>query len=682
MECVRETRKWRFGRHFRFVEPLGRGGMGAVFKAEDPRGNVVAVKVVRGDVGGGGLSGRFGHERALATFIGTVARRRSEPAEFVQVHDSPVPMEVAPNLVMEYVAWPTLRGLLRERRRERDAALPLETALRVGTALLHALGQLHNFNVVHCDVKPDNLFVDPDNLFADPPPDDSGVHLRLADFGVWTVSARSGQGTIPGVLAGSIVGTPPYMPPEQFGVIQIDSRADLHSAASVIWELAAGRPPFDLIPEQHGEIRGDRNWCERRRHALRQVPARPPAMPEDLYGVLSKALAYDPADRFADAAEMSDAISAVLAGVRKAALLRERMKRLDGRVARLRRLRDAAEDGLRSAAVLVPERMSAHEKEVDSAEDELVRCLKPLPAPGRGRAGSAGGPLDRFLGSPGSPAQPAPVGPAATAMAPGNPQPPGGRPRRAAIAAVVAGAIGAASAVGVGLLASRHSSGDADRRGAAAVEKDFRAAPAGVSAAAASQPAKPGSALRGSSVPGPQDGAGLENRSEKSRPDSPRAESDRQRRASGNGGKTAAPEVPAGDAAPRSRQAAREALFEPCSEGRFAAAGQQVVDCRDRLVWQKTPPSQGLAWVQAGAYCAGLSGGWRLPTVEELGGLLDKCGGSPTIDHEAFPDAPAAPFWTSSVDAGHPGRAWLVSFSIGTFTRNEKSGQYRVRCVR
>jgi serine/threonine-protein kinase len=143
--------------------------------------------------------------------------------------------------------------------------------------LLLALCRLHADRVVHCDVKPANLLAARDGS------------LILADFGI---ARRAGQ------RAGPVHGTPHYMAPEQLRGRALDGRCDVFAAGVILFELATGQRPFDGTPfEVVSQIlRG---------------PAMPAGLAPTLEQVLRRALAADPGQRFADAAEFLAACDAL-----------------------------------------------------------------------------------------------------------------------------------------------------------------------------------------------------------------------------------------------------------------------------------------------------------------------------------------------------------------------------------
>ncbi|MFC4532013.1 protein kinase domain-containing protein [Sphaerisporangium dianthi] len=196
---------------------LGEGGQGSVFLAAAPSGERVAVKVLRQGLAGpeaGGVSapGRFLRETEIL--------RRVAPFCTAQVVESGT-LDGRPYIVSEYIEGPTLQQVV-------DAEGPLrDTRLRrlaVGT--MTALAAIHRAGVVHRDFKPSNVL-----LGRDGP--------RVIDFGIARAldAAATGSG---------VVGTPPYMAPEQLETATVEPPADLFAWGSTMVFAATGRPPFGM----------------------------------------------------------------------------------------------------------------------------------------------------------------------------------------------------------------------------------------------------------------------------------------------------------------------------------------------------------------------------------------------------------------------------------------------------
>lgn len=120
----------------------------------------------------------------------------------------------------------------------------------------------------------------------------------------------------------------------------------------------------------------------------------------------------------------------------------------------------------------------------------------------------------------------------------------------------------------------------------------------------------------------------------------------------------------------------------------YQLTADTVRDTKSGLTWQRTVSASSYSVTTGAAYCAGLSlggwsTGWRLPSVEELQGIVDRRVASPgpTIDAVAFPSTPNTFFWTRTQEANAPIRTWYVFFRDGGSSTDVGGTQYRVRCV-
>jgi len=123
----------------------------------------------------------------------------------------------------------------------------------------------------------------------------------------------------------------------------------------------------------------------------------------------------------------------------------------------------------------------------------------------------------------------------------------------------------------------------------------------------------------------------------------------------------------------------------PCPATRFGMEGSGDANVRDRdtgLTWQRSVDPTMRSWDEAIAYCVGLGGGWRLPSLTELQTIIDDGRIYPAIDVVTFPDTPKVVFWTSTPRADDPGTAWYVDFFYGATDADIISRAYAVRCVR
>ena len=200
-------------------EPLGRGGMGAVWRARDETlKRTIALKEVQIPAALAGEEGQDVHERVLRE--ARAAARLTHPAA-TTVYD--VFQEDGRTFIaMELVEAPTLGELVAE-----HGPLEPDEVARIGLALLDALDAAHDVGMVHRDVKPDNVMVI-----------DNG-QVKLTDFGIASV-----KGDPRLTMSGVILGSPSYMAPEQANGRGADKEADLWSLGATLFFAAEGRPPF------------------------------------------------------------------------------------------------------------------------------------------------------------------------------------------------------------------------------------------------------------------------------------------------------------------------------------------------------------------------------------------------------------------------------------------------------
>jgi DNA-binding response OmpR family regulator len=207
----------RFADRYEIVEAVGHGAMGTVYRARDLElEEPVAIKTLRSEF----VSNPESVER-FKTEI-RLARRISHP-NVVRTHDFGESSGVY-YLTMEYVEGLTLHELIESRGK-----LSVAAVLAIGTQLANSLAIAHEQGVVHRDVKPGNLLLDADGV------------LKVMDFGV----ARLAEGSTTLTQAGSIIGTPAYMSPEQLLGEAPDARTDLYSVGVVLYECLAGQLPLD-----------------------------------------------------------------------------------------------------------------------------------------------------------------------------------------------------------------------------------------------------------------------------------------------------------------------------------------------------------------------------------------------------------------------------------------------------
>ncbi len=257
---------------YRIEELLGRGGMGVVYRAYDLRlKRNVALKLI--------APGLSGDERFRERFLSETELAASlEHPNVVPVHDAG---EVGGQLylAMRYVDGADLRTLVRK-----EGVLEPPRALAILAQVAGALDGAHARGLVHRDVKPSNVLLD------------AQEHAYLADFGL---TRRLAEPSIPGEDALSL-GTPAYVAPEQIRGDEVDGRTDLYSLACVLYECLTGQEPFSRESDLA------MLWGH-----LEEPPPKPsevrPELPEALDGIVEKALAKNPDERYQSGAELVEA---------------------------------------------------------------------------------------------------------------------------------------------------------------------------------------------------------------------------------------------------------------------------------------------------------------------------------------------------------------------------------------
>jgi predicted Ser/Thr protein kinase len=266
------------------VDWIGRGGMGEVFLARDPRlERPVALKCVLSRKSGGpDLRDRIINEARAAARI-------THPG-IAGVHDV-VEHDGRTFIVMEYVQGQSLAVLLRHEQ------LPIPRVVEIGWQLADALCAAHRVGIIHRDLKPGNVQVTMDGS------------VKILDFGIAMALASATTDrtrTDPGsALAAEWLnqGTPPYMSPEQLMGLGVDQRTDLFSLAVVLFEMATGRRPWEST-----------NPFEILLASVRRVPRADDIdsrVPSSLGELIHTGLAADPAMRYQTAAEMAHALAHV-----------------------------------------------------------------------------------------------------------------------------------------------------------------------------------------------------------------------------------------------------------------------------------------------------------------------------------------------------------------------------------
>ncbi|HYY59107.1 MAG TPA: protein kinase [Pyrinomonadaceae bacterium] len=276
------------GAKYTLTRLIGKGAMGAVYRARHRDLDDVAIKVMLGPPGDEKLSERFLREaRAL---------RKMRHQHTVTVYDLDRSVPGLTYMVMEMVEGHSLREDLRRRGR-----LTLDEVLEVAEAVCNALQAAHERGIIHRDLKPDNILRAQEETV-------SGHILRtikIADFGIVKLkgSQQGGDASMQLTQYGTPIGTPFYMSTEQWfgegsGIRGLDGRTDIYALGCTLYELLAGRTPFI-----------GRTTSEMRRQHLEAVPPPlttfAPDVPEEVSRVILRALEKDRDDRPQTAAEFA-----------------------------------------------------------------------------------------------------------------------------------------------------------------------------------------------------------------------------------------------------------------------------------------------------------------------------------------------------------------------------------------
>lgn len=265
-------------------ELIGQGAMARVYKAYDPAiSRTLAIKLLRSEL----LADDEHRARFLREAKG--AGVLSHP-HIVTVFDVGVTADKQPYIAMELVEGGTLVSLL-----ESDRPVPVKTVVDVGIQLARALDYAHKHGIVHRDLKPGNIM-----LLK------SGLTIKVADFGICHIEDPDATQR---TQAGTVVGTPHYMSPEQVLGQGVDSRTDIFAAGVVLYQLLTKALPFQ------GE-----SFITVAYKITKEEPAPPietlrTDVPQSLRRVIERALKKDPTRRFASGEEMAQALTEVAAEI-------------------------------------------------------------------------------------------------------------------------------------------------------------------------------------------------------------------------------------------------------------------------------------------------------------------------------------------------------------------------------
>jgi len=291
---------------YEILEELGRGAMGAVYKARDPQiGRIVAIKVI--------LTANLSKED-LEHYKERFYREAQTAGQMthvgiVTIHDIAEDEKGQPFLVMEYVHGTPLHRLLAPPRTAQPGAVKLaegglsvEQKLDIGIQVAEALEYAHRRCVIHRDIKPSNILIAEEETAGDAEgPAARRLRAKIVDFGIAKLAGTSQTQT------GYIMGTPAFMSPEQVSMSGVDSRSDIFSLGGVLYWMFTGEKPFpgeSLTQVTFKVVFGA------------PLPAKylRPELPEDLDVVLSRCLAKNPEDRYPTARDLANDLELVKTG--------------------------------------------------------------------------------------------------------------------------------------------------------------------------------------------------------------------------------------------------------------------------------------------------------------------------------------------------------------------------------
>ncbi|HEX9953048.1 MAG TPA: serine/threonine-protein kinase [Rubricoccaceae bacterium] len=283
---------------YRLDAVLGEGGMGVVYRAHDTRlGRDVAVKLVRSALGAPALVRRFEAERHMLA--------RLDHPDIARLYDSGAAPDGTPFLVMEVVGGVPITEWADQH------ALPLRDRAALVERVARAVAFAQQRLVVHRDLKPSNVLV------ADGP--DGGPRVTLLDFGVARLlDAEAGADVL--TRTGPAPLTPAYAAPEQLHGEPATTATDVYSLGVLLYEMLAGRRPYETAGRSAAEV--ERLVTEAVPALPSQTAGRAPdrrGLRGDLDTICLKALAKDPARRYATAAEFADDLRRYLDGLPVAA---------------------------------------------------------------------------------------------------------------------------------------------------------------------------------------------------------------------------------------------------------------------------------------------------------------------------------------------------------------------------
>jgi serine/threonine protein kinase len=263
---------------YRIDAAIGEGAMGSVYRAERVQlGRAVAVKLMNDEIPDEASSRRRFEREAIA--MAKLEHPHCASVLDVGMHGD------RPFVVMELVRGQTLKELIAA------GPLPVQRAIAIMRQVLAGLAHVHERGIIHRDIKPSNIAL---------ASSDENDHAKILDFGL----ARIGNETS-ALTSGFALGTPQYMAPEQVRGVHLDHRVDLYACGLVLFELLTGVKPYGAPPSDPLHV------CMQHLNAApaRLADVRSGIAFGPLEDIVLRALAKDPAHRFANADEMARALA-------------------------------------------------------------------------------------------------------------------------------------------------------------------------------------------------------------------------------------------------------------------------------------------------------------------------------------------------------------------------------------
>lgn len=258
---------------YEILEKIGEGGMGIVYKAKCHLLNrFVAVKILKKELSNDeDFVARFKQEANSVASL-------SHP-NIVNVYDVGTENQIN-FIVMEYINGQTLKQIIKA-----DGRLSSKKAIEIALQIAKALECAHKHNIIHRDVKPDNIMITEDNI------------VKVMDFGIAKVADSC-------TITNKVMGSANYFSPEQAKGIAVDFRTDIYSLGIVMYEMVTGRVPYSAESSIMVAIMHIQESITPPKEVINDIP-------ENINQVILKAVEKEPIKRYQTAKEMADVLSAI-----------------------------------------------------------------------------------------------------------------------------------------------------------------------------------------------------------------------------------------------------------------------------------------------------------------------------------------------------------------------------------